>query len=208
VEVFAGSGNSGNADGNGIFCSFGGPTAVACDAADNIYVADAASLSYGHLIRRITQNRDVETIAGHPTSWGSEDADGTGSNAPFASAFARIWAMTFDSKGNLLLACGASVRKISAQTNVLTVAGSFTESSYSNGSGASARFRSAQGVCVAGDKIFISDYYDHRVRSITGNPVPEPVPPGTLAMELYGGLSTGSKLPKMVRNGTRSIHYF
>ncbi|MCW5555603.1 MAG: hypothetical protein KIS67_26010 [Verrucomicrobiae bacterium] len=60
TEVFAGSGNSGSADGNGLFSSFNRPTALAVDAADNIYVWDSGN----SLIRRINQSRDVVTIAG------------------------------------------------------------------------------------------------------------------------------------------------
>lgn len=52
LEVFAGSGNSGATDGNGIFTSFNTPTALAADAADNIYVWDSGN----HKIRRINQN--------------------------------------------------------------------------------------------------------------------------------------------------------
>src|SRR5256712_4858576 len=40
LEVFAGSGNSGFVDGNGIFTSFSYPTALTVDQADNVYVFD------------------------------------------------------------------------------------------------------------------------------------------------------------------------
>src|SRR2546425_1021691 len=56
LEVFAGSGNAGFVDGNGIFTSFQYPTALTVDQADNVYVFD------GQTIRTINQNRDVITI--------------------------------------------------------------------------------------------------------------------------------------------------
>src|SRR5262245_58901674 len=52
LSVFAGSGNQGNVDGNGVFTSFDWPTALAADAADNIYVWD----SHSFLVRRIDQS--------------------------------------------------------------------------------------------------------------------------------------------------------
>ena len=75
TEVFAGSGNPGSADGNGVFPSFYWPAALACDAADNIYVWDSGNTT----IRRINQNRDVVTIAGGIRG----DVDGVGTNAGF-----------------------------------------------------------------------------------------------------------------------------
>ena len=60
VSVFAGSGNNGSADGNGIFSSFTHPAALTCDSANNIYVFDSNNC---HL-RRVNQNRDIVTIAG------------------------------------------------------------------------------------------------------------------------------------------------
>jgi sugar lactone lactonase YvrE len=69
-EVFVGSGNGGHADGNGVFTSFSSPMTLAADGADNIYVWDSGN----RLVRRINQNRDVETIAGRLGV--SSDSDG------------------------------------------------------------------------------------------------------------------------------------
>ena len=121
LEVFASSGNSGATDGNGVFTSFNNPSTLAADAADNIYVWDSGNAR----IRRINQNRDVVTIAGLH----SGNFDGNGTNTGFNT----ISAMCSDNSGNIYFACGTSIRKMDAATNVVTMAGSFTQSGYTNG---------------------------------------------------------------------------
>jgi hypothetical protein len=152
IEVFAGSGNPGAVDGNGIFSSLNGPRALAADQADNIYVWDTGN----YAIRRINQNRDVVTIV-----HGYGNSDGMGTNAMFSS----VSAMCFDNSGNLLLACGSSVREISAATNAQTVAGSFSQTGYTNGPGPIARFQNVAGVCVSQGMIFACDSSDQRIRA-------------------------------------------
>ena len=181
LEVFAGSGNSGSADGNGIFTSFSYPWALTADAADNIYVWDY----YNYLIRRINQNRDVVTIAGQKGV--PSNSDGVGRNASFSG----ISAMCVDGSGNVILSCphgGTSIRKMTAGTNVLTIAGSFTETGYTDGVGSLARFIDPEGVCVSQGIIFVADYGDHRIRNITFNPAPQPVTGADLNLNTYPGL--------------------
>ena len=178
LEVFAGSGNQGSADGNGIFTSFTHPSALAADAADNIYVWDSGNL----LIRRINQNHDVVAIAGKNGI--SSNSDGVGTNA----AFSYISGMCVDGSGNVILDCGTSIRKMTASTNVLTMAGSFTQNGYTNGAGSLARFRDAKGVCVSQGIIFVADYGDHRIRNITFDPTAQVVSPANLQLSTYPGL--------------------
>jgi hypothetical protein len=177
LEVFAGSGNGGSADGNGIFTSFAEPSALAADAADNIYVWDSGS----HLIRKINQNRDVVTIAGHQ---GFSDSDGVGTNAGFSS----ILSMWPDDFGNLILACGISVRKMTATTNVTTIAGNFTRVGYTNGPGNVALFNGADGVCISRGMIFVTDSANNRIRSITFNSSSQQVSPANLQLGTFPGL--------------------
>jgi sugar lactone lactonase YvrE len=188
LEVFAGSGNLGSVDGNGIFTSFSNPTALAVDAADNIYVWDSSS----HLLRRINQDRDVVTIAGILSNYSSTDTDGVGTNASFSS----VAGMVVDHSGNLILSCGnggyygygSSIRKLGAGTNVTTIAGSFTQSGYANGPGSNALFNGVSGVCVSQDKIFVADGYNQRIRSLSFDPAPQLVPDSALSLNTFAGL--------------------
>jgi len=179
MEVFAGSGDSGTIDGNGFFSSFAGPTALASDPADNIYVFQKPA----GLIRRINQKLDVLTIAGNGS--GNYDLDGVGTNAYFSSAVA---AMCADNSGNIILACGSSIRMMTPTTNILTLAGNFSFGSYSNGVGSNARFDGASGVCFSQGIIFVADSSNQRIRNITFNPPSQIVSPANLKLNTYPGL--------------------
>jgi sugar lactone lactonase YvrE len=162
LSVFAGSGNVGYADGNGIFTAFNSPQALAADAADNIYVWDSGN----HLIRRIDQSQNVTTIAG----------------------FSGIWAMCVDDWGNVIIAWDSIIAKMTPATNVVIMAGSFSQSGYTNGPGNLARFNRASGVCVSGGTVYVADSGNQRIRSITNNPTTQPVLPANLQLNTYPGL--------------------
>lgn len=183
LEVFAGSGNQGSADGNGVFTSFHYPTTLAADMADNIYIWDSGN----YLIRRISQSKDVVTIAGK-NGVQSLDSDGEGTNATFSS----VSAMCVDSSGDIILACygsvGSSIRKMTAATNVTTLAGSFTQTGYTSGVGWLARFFGSSGVCISQGMIFVADCNNQRIRNISFNPAPQIVSGGNLDLSTYAGL--------------------
>src|SRR5262249_11124761 len=178
LTLFAGSTSSGSSDGNGIYASFSVPRALAADAANNVYVWDSGN----YRIRRIDQSQNVTTIAG---SGASASADGTGTNASFTS----ISSMFVDNWGNLIMACGSSIRKMSAATNVVTMAGSFSQSSYANGAGSLARFDGASGVCPSQGMVFVADWGNQSVRFIYFNPQPQSVTAANLMLRMYPGLT-------------------
>ena len=178
LTFVAGNGTGSSTDGNGIFASFNNPRALAVDAANNVYVWDAG----GQLIRRIDQSYNVVTIAG---SGPGGDLDGQGLSTKFSS----IHAMTIDSNGNVLLACGSSIRKMSASTNVTTIAGSFTQYSYANGLGALARFGGASGIWLSQGRIFVADSGNHRIRQISSEPQPQLVADSNLGIRNYAGIT-------------------
>jgi len=177
-EVFVGSGNGGFVDGNGIFTSFAYPTALTIDQADNLYLFDAQT------IRRITQNRDVTTIAGQPYVY--TDVDGVGRAATFSTVNGLFW----DHAGSVLIAAGNSIRRMSiGTTNVTTVAGSFAGGGYVNGGTNVARFSNAHGVCMSQGILFVADQYNQRIRSISFDPSPQIVDAANLALRTYPGLT-------------------
>jgi sugar lactone lactonase YvrE len=181
TEVFVGSGNSGSIDGNGIFTSFTTPTTLACDSADNIYVYDSGS----SLMRKIDQSRNVVTIAGLH----SGNFDGSGTNTGFGFGSGAVTAMCSDNSGNIYLACSTSIRKMDAATNVVTMAGNFTQNSYTNGAGNLARFNNASGLCLSQGSIFVADSGNQRIRQISFNPQPQVVSGANLSIGTFAGLT-------------------
>ena len=184
LSVFAGSGNSGYADGNGIFTAFNSPAALAIDSADNIYVWDSGN----HLIRKIDQSQNVTTIAGNYGSPYAANADGIGTNAVFYS----ISQMAVDNSGNVIMASavpGSSIRKMDASSNVVTIAGSFSQRGYTNGAGNLAAFNMVSGVCVSQGSIFVADTGNQRIRYITNNPQPQIVTGANLGIGTYAGVT-------------------
>lgn len=114
-----------------------------------------------------------------------------GQNPTFANG--SVAAMCFDGAGNLLLACGGSIRKLSVTTNGVTLAGSFTQTGFTNGPGNLARFSGATGLCVVGATVYVADSSNQRIRSITNNPTPQVVFPANLQLSAYPGMKiTGS----------------
>ena len=197
LEVFAGSGNDGSVDGNGIFTSFGQPGPLAVDNADNIYVWDSGN----RLIRRLTAGLDVTTIAGNKTNY--FNTDGVGTNASFLS----VSGMCADRFGNLFVTCGSDnyggagtcIRKISASTNVSTLAGSFTQSGYANDVGMQALFSGASGLCVSQGVIFVADSNNQRVQSIAFDQSEEPVLPADLQLSTYPGVRINGMVGRTYR---------
>ncbi|MGO8766333.1 MAG: hypothetical protein ACLQSR_14500 [Limisphaerales bacterium] len=190
-QLYAGNGSSGYFDGNGtIFPEFNDPTALACDEANNIYVWDSGN----NLIRRIDQSQNVATYAG--SKGNGNNSDGVGTNAVFAP----ISQIVCDNYGNLYAVCGlyyyyygggsgVCVRKIDAQTNVVTMAGSFSQYSYANGPGNVALFNGADGLCLSGGVIYVADANNQRIRDITFNPQPQVVAGASLGIATYPGVS-------------------
>jgi hypothetical protein len=181
AQAIAGSGITGNFDGQGtLFSAFSNPAALACDQADNIYVWDAGNAT----IRRVDQNQNVTTIAGNGNYYSS--TDGVGTNATFGG----ISSMFTDNAGNIYFVCGSCIRKMNAQTNVVTMAGIFYQYSpgYADGPGNLARFYYASGGCFSQGMIFVADAGNNRIRNITFNPQPQVVAPASLQLNTYPGL--------------------
>jgi hypothetical protein len=101
------------ADGTGSAAAFNEPCGLAADASGNVYVADSGN----YAIRKVTPAGVVTTIAGNPGTQGS--ADGTGTGATFKS----LGSMTISRSGNLYVADGSTIRKVTTAGVVTTVAG-------------------------------------------------------------------------------------
>lgn len=160
VRTLAGSDRrQGHADGIGEQALFTGPNGIAIDAAGNLYVTESASA-----IRKVTPGAVVSTLAGSVGQSGSSDG-------PAAVArFNRPEGVAADSAGNVYVADTGNhtIRKITPQGWVSTLAGSAGEPGSADGVGGSARFFLPHDVAVDHTgNVFVSDRGNHTIRRVS-----------------------------------------
>jgi hypothetical protein len=157
------AGTSGSADGTGSAARFLNPWGVAVDSAGFVYVADSGN----HLIRRITGNGVVTTIAG--LAGNSGNVDGTNN----AARFTNPRDVTVDSAGNLYVADygNNTIRKITPSgTNwiVTTIAGRVGIGGSMDGIGTNALFLNPGSVVVDNiGRVIVADLNNHTIRRLT-----------------------------------------
>ncbi|MBP7780191.1 MAG: hypothetical protein KA045_01480 [Burkholderiaceae bacterium] len=151
---------TGSSDGRGSAASFNSPQGIAADSAGNVYVADA----FNQTIRKISVDGLVSTLVGAAGITGS--ADGRGATAGFSSPSG----ITTDSLGNVYVADtgNQTIRKITVDALVSTVAGMTGVSGNVDGGGADARFNSPLGIAAdSAGNIYVADTFNRTIRKIT-----------------------------------------
>jgi hypothetical protein len=125
-----------------------------------VYVADQNN----HLIRKITQQGVVSTLAGTFLSAGT--ANGTGATAQFRTPTG----VAVDIYGHVYVADYNNhlIRQISAAGVVSTMAGVGGSLGYTEGSGSTAKFNYPTGVAVdSSGQVYVADGFNHRIRKLT-----------------------------------------
>jgi uncharacterized protein (TIGR03437 family) len=141
-----------------LLCS---PSGVALDATGNLYIAD----TFNHRIRKVT-NGVITTIAGTGT-YGYTGDNGTATSATISNPVG----LALDSSGNLFIADAnnAVIREVSGGT-ITTIAGLGPTSAGFAGDGGPAVFAkldSPESVAISGSTIYVADYSNHRIRTLT-----------------------------------------
>jgi sugar lactone lactonase YvrE len=153
--------SSGSVDGAASNARFRHPEGVAVDRTGNIYVADVENQT----IRKITSEGIVSTLAGLADTDGSS-VDGIGNNARFFFPSG----VAVDANGNVYVAewGGHTIRKITPEGLVSTLAGSAGSPGSFDGVGNSARFQNPAGVALDdGGNLYVADEGNHTIRKIT-----------------------------------------
>jgi len=156
VRTLAGSPAGGYADGTGTAAGFSFPGGVTVDVVGNIYVAD----TYNNRIRKITPTGVVTTVAG---SGSTNIIDGHG----LAAAFAYPLSLATDTAGNIYIADRNSIRKMTPNADVITLAGNLGLGS-ADGTGTAAAFSTPGGLALdAAGNIYVADRDNHKIRKVT-----------------------------------------
>ncbi|WP_211454522.1 NHL repeat-containing protein [Collimonas antrihumi] len=163
ASTLAGSaGKAGSADGNGQQARFNQPGGIVIDLAGNLYLADTQN----HIIRKVTAAGVVTTLAGSAGQAGHDD--GIAGNARFNQP----WGLTRDSAGNLYVTDTGNdtVRKITPEGVVTTMAGTAGNPGSADGSGARAQFNSPRGITIdrtANLNLYIADSNNNTIRKLS-----------------------------------------
>lgn len=161
LELLAGNtGGRGNLDGTGSEARLDEGGGIAYDASGNLWLAEPQS----HVIRKVTPSGVVSTVAGGKDLPG--DADGPAASARFFLP-AGIAVMP---SGDLVIADygNHTIRRLSATSEVSTIAGQPGQFGYRDGPASEARFNRPAGVVVGpSGAIYVSEYGNGAVREIT-----------------------------------------
>ena len=152
----------GSNDGTAFEATFNNPHGIAVDSDGTVYTVDR----WSHIVRKITTDGMVTTVAGSPGVAGSSDGYGAAAlfNEPWGICARNGIVYVADTRNN-------KIRKIGVNGEVTTIAGTGNYGT-SNGSGSSATFGNPTGIAVdANGILYVADHLTHIIRKIDNNNV-------------------------------------
>jgi len=196
VSTLAGTGDKGFVDGKALSAKFYYPGGIEVDSKDQVYVADTTN----NRIRMIA-NGSVWTHAG---TGKASFADG----ALLVSAFRYPYDLAMDTKGKLHIADYFNHRvRATFGSQVTTVAGSGT-AGFTDGKTTTAQFNKPSGIALDGQgKIYVADYFNHRVRAIWKGQVTTLAGDGTKGFKDGPALSARFHFPHGLAVGSKGEVY-
>lgn len=188
VSTLAGRiGIGGSIDGTGSNATFDGLGGMTIDTAGNLYVVD----THAHIVRKVTPDGVVSTIAGTRGVSGSANGNGTAASfhTPMSIAAGANGTVYVADMGNNL------IRRIATSLEVSTVAGRL-EHGNRDGTGTDAQFYTPVGVAVdSAGNVYVADLYNHSIRKISAAGVVS----GFAGSGGTGGVEDGKRLNARLR---------
>lgn len=157
--VAGGPGRAPHTDGTLASATFFHPTGVVVDPLGTMFIADSGN----HVIRVITADGEVRTLAGQPGAPGA--ADGVADTASFRNPSG----VAIDIGGRLLVADtgNCTIRRIDAGGFVTTIAGLAGECGFNDGTASAARFAQPSGIVAdTNGDLYVADRANHVIRRI------------------------------------------
>lgn len=192
VTTIAGkAGIIGSADGIGSAARFYKPYGIAVDQAENCYVAD----TFNSTFRKITSSGQVTTLAGMAGQTGNTDGPGN-----LARFYYPDGTVGLDPNGNLYIGDygNNTIRLISANGYVATIAGVAGKTGTTDGPGTNALFNGPAGLAVnSAGVVFIADANNATIRKGVLN-----VPYNTSAPQAFTGAPISIGTNTMTLTGT------
>ena len=161
VTTFAGNANSsGSTDATGTLAHFNTPSGIAADNAGNLYVADTTN----NTVRKINSSASVTTLAGLAGVSGVTDGLGN------AALFNHPSGLAIDTNGNSYVTDtgNSTIRKITPQGVVTTLAGMPGIAGMMDGTGSDAFFNQPQGLGIdTNGNLYVADTGNAALRKVT-----------------------------------------
>ncbi|MBI3881079.1 MAG: hypothetical protein HY301_13590 [Verrucomicrobia bacterium] len=161
VTTLAGlAGEAGATNGPGATARFNSPLGIVVATNGILFIADSGN----HLLRKISPDGTVTTLAGEEGVWGTNDGPG------LTAHFNNPVGLALDAAGNLFVADANNhtIRKVAPDGTVSTVAGVPGADGCVNGPAADARFcKPASLAFDAHGNLFIADSFNHVLRRLS-----------------------------------------
>lgn len=158
VTTIAGNGTSGYKDGVGSSALLAGPIGIAVDVNDTIFFADLQN----YLVRKLSTNGVITTVAGSPQQSGT--LDGVGSNARFNI----LRSIAVNLVGDIFVADSVRIRKITSSGVVTSFAGS--TSGFTDGLPGQFSYAGRM-VFDDSENLWIADKTNNAIRKVTSSGV-------------------------------------
>ena len=160
TNMFSGIGYSGDG-GAATNAELNNPTGIAVDGVGNLFIADSGN----YVIRKVSTNGIISTIAGNGTSGYSGDG-GYSTNALLGNPIG----IAVDGVGNLFIADRGNSRILEIVTNgiINTVAGNGTNGFSGDGGASTSAEMNPNGVSIdGGGNLFIAEWGNSRIRKVS-----------------------------------------